>query len=889
MPPCTFFTKPIPGIKAFHPLTMENSIPLTINGITLNTPKNFQENLHAELQKIIGSKYNLLPQNVPIQIVRYSMHFAAHNTHKMVSALMKAEVGPVNSWSFDGQIVLDNFVRNQNFAIIFQFVISVEVDLEFTKAANTALNKEIPKEKQIFDIPLGFGSCVPTADAEFSVKLSRESRYSPFGIRVLKTDTPIPSVTFNVNFKPVIGKSNEMRDLPIEFKPLLNEDGSSLLPFDPKDAPEVPLLNQELEDVFNTNHILILFKFITARNCFTERFPLNIIRHLYVTIDLWPFGIFKTKSFRFVPLQDALVFKEDNTKGDEYGVFIKKDISLKVYEHVINYFFLMRANELQASIIDTDTGMILGNFNIPSAVLLRQKRPSVQFTSYSKLTALDGELLGSLHFSCGCYGTTDHKITNLDFERRNTTQKNLIIAHPIYMHDEEFRKSIKSSVLPRFELAARYRDGKRKEVLLNDMQKRFLRTRIIYPIPCLESRFVFVSAFDPDEKTTVTVHAADERVRLIRKMDPDEKIDFEYSYHIYRNDSIEFNQSPDTPISEKFHLITQKDNTFVARPGEEIRLLFGFFTVSEFEDNEISVSLTGEKKTLVDCFTVQIKKTVSLAHENVHVATQSGGIIATTLNSVHQITSAIASSSLITAMASNYGTRLTSQPLESSLRCFVLCFGQDNSLLKLIRLHVDVMPDEVLMVNSKLKINLSKYVGKRICCKSSDARVAKFLTHTEPSILKDAEDIIVNSFQAGVVQLLINNLSTESPPASILLKVGETKDESGNQRCIGKSDITIKIGEGAKRTVQYKNTQNRQKTIRLTTSHPNLITFDPNYYDVGPLQSIKLRIIFMAHRKEEYVTIHAFVQESGQPRSGNEYYKLHVHYVPNKKPEEDSI
>ncbi|OHT03533.1 hypothetical protein TRFO_29087 [Tritrichomonas foetus] len=902
IPSCTFFNKPIPGIKSFMPFSLDQVIPLTINGFVLNVQQDFQENLHEELKKIIGAKYNVAPSNVPLRIVKYSIHVGAHNTHKLVYELMKAEVTPENSWSFDGHITLPYFVKNPNFAIILQLVISVQIELDFIKSTefiinsntfiheeeknkndNTKKDKKDKKDKKIFEIPLGFGAIPIVKETECQIKLSRESRFSPFGIRILKTETPIPSVSFYVSFTPALNQKSEVKDFPVDFKPLLADDGGALLPLDMKDAPEVPLLKEELTDKNNTNHLLFLFKFLMPRPCFAERFPLKSFRHVYIAFELWPFKPIQTKPFKFVPLQEALVFHEDGTKKDERGVLIQKDVSLKFVEHVINYFFMMRANEIQASIIDTESHVVLGHFNIPSAALLRQQRSSLQFSTYSKLNAVDGELLGSIYFSCGCYGSADHKIATLDFEHRTQMQKNLIIARPIYQTDEQFRKNVRSSYLPRFELAARYRDGKRKEVLLNDMQKRFLRSRLIYPIPGLESRFVFVSAFDPEVKTTVVVHCSDERVRFIRKLSPNEQINLEYSYHLERDESIEFNQSPNVPVSEKLHLNAQKDGTFVAKPNEEIRLLFSFFTVSEFEDNEISVSLMSEKQSLLDCFTVQVKKTISLAHENIHVATHSGGSISTTLHSLHQINAAVASTSLINATATAFGTRLSSSPLKSSLICFILCFGQDNSLLKLVRLHVEILPDEVLAINSKLKINLSKHIGNRICCKSNDARIAQFMTYGEPTILSDSNDVVVKSLAAGIARLSIYNLSNDSFAASILLKVGESKNEVGNQKCLGKSDIVIKVGEGTKRTVQYTNTQSHQKTIRLTTSHPNLIMFDPTHYDVGAKETIKLRIIFMPNQKEEYVSIHAFVQESGKPKTANEFYKLNVHYVPPEK------
>ena len=885
LPYCTFFNQPIPGIKSFAPLSLEQTTPLSITGVIINPNKNFEESLHNELLEIFSQKYKIPSDKIHMRVVRFLMQFAIHNTHKFISETLKAEVSSINGWSFDGQILFPDFVKGSpNFALIFQLLICIEIDLSFLESTKLIISTPISKEKQIFEVPLGYGIVNVTTDSFMTIKLSRAARNSPFGMRILQTETQIPTVSFNVSFNPQLGQDFEKRDFAVDFKLLIAEDGGTLLPLDPKNIPEEPLLMEEFTDNLNTNHLLFLFKFLVPRQSFFERFPVKIFRNVYIQMDIWPFGLIKSEVCRLSPFQDTLIFYQIGSKKDnERGVIISKNVSLKAYEQVVNYFFLMKANELQASIVDADTDIIIGHFNIQSSSLLRQKRHSLQLSTYSKLTGADGELLGNVHFAYGCYGTADHKIVKLDFDHRNPIQKDFIISRSIADKDENFKKAVRSSVLPRFELAARYRDGRRKEAMLSDLQKKFLRTRILYPIPGLESRFVFTSVYDPEEPATVYVQPNDERIRFIRKLDKDELTSDTDSpdrvYHLERDETLEFNQQNGVPISERFNLNVKKKSSFKAKPGEEIRLLFAFFSVTDFEENEISVSLNDDTHTLLDCFTVHIKKTVPLAQENIYLFTHKEGTITTTLNSMYTYSSAISSSSLITATTSIFGTRITSLQLTANLLCYIFCFAKDNSLRKIVRLHVDVLPDEILTADSKLKINIPKYIGSKICCKTSDTRIAQFLNYEEPLVLRDPGDVTAKALSSGIVKLVIYNISQKAPAVSIYLSVIETKNEGGKERLIGKSEITLQVGRGAKKTLEYRNNTSHRKSIRLTTSHPEYIHFDPTHYEIEANKSARLRLIFLPNNKEEYVLIHVFVQESDQPRALQEYYKLNVHYA----------
>lgn len=890
IPLCTFFNKPIPGVKSYAPLSLEQTTMLSITGITMNVKKDFEILLHNELNELISSKYRISLDDTHVRVVKYSIHFAVHNTHKIVSDTYKAEVSSINGWSFDGQLSFPNYVKNNpNYALIFQLVISIEIDLSFIETNKLITSTPHTNEKRIFDVVFGYGIVHVLTDSFSKYKLSRAPKNSPFSMRIFQAkNIPMPTIAFNAIFDPQHDdQPAEKRDLAVDFKPLISDDGGALLPFDPKNLPEEPMLMEEFTDKLNTNHLLFLFKFLVPRQNYFERFPVKVFQNVYFRIDIWPFGLVKSEVCRLKSFQDNLIFVPLGSKKDDAkGVIISKDVSLKAYEQVVNYFFLMKSNELQASIVDADTEIILGNFNIRSTALLRQKRPSVQISTYSKLIGVDGELLGNVFVSYGCFGSADHKMVRLGFEQRNPMQRDIIISKSIGDNNAEFRKAVRTSVLPRFELAARYRDGHRKEAMLSDLQKKFLRTRILYPVPGIESRFVFLSVYDPEETKTIYVHSNDERLRFIRRLDDNES---EYDtdspekvYHIERDESLEFNQEKDVPIPERFILKSQKKGSFKAKPDHEIRLLFAFFAVTDFEENEISVTLNDDSHTLLDCFTVHIKKTASLAQENIHVAIRKDEKITMTLNSINTYGAAISSSSLITATTTIFGTKIVSEALKANLMCYIFFFGKNNAILKITRLHVEVLEDEFLRIDSKLKLNIARYIGTHICCKTSDTRIAQFLNYEQPLILKEPGSVIVKALSSGLVKLVVYNVTKKAQALGLLLSVAETNSEKDSDNLIGTSEITLVLGKAAKKTLEYKNNTNFKKSIRVSTSQTDYIHIDPSHYDVPPNKKVKLRLIFMPRDKEEYIVLHVFVQEADMPKSSLEYYKVTAHYVAEK-------
>ena len=199
MPFCTFFNRPIPGIKSFAPLSLEQVTMLSITGITLNVKKDFELSLHNELNEIISQKYRISIEKTHVRVVKYSIHFSIHNTHKIVSDTYKAEVSSINGWSFDGRLSFPNYVKdNPNYALIFHLVISVEIDLSFIEANKLITSTPNTKEKRIFDVVLGYGIVHVSTDSFSSYKLSRAPKNSPFSMRILQAkNVQMPTISFN--------------------------------------------------------------------------------------------------------------------------------------------------------------------------------------------------------------------------------------------------------------------------------------------------------------------------------------------------------------------------------------------------------------------------------------------------------------------------------------------------------------------------------------------------------------------------------------------------------------------------------------------------------------------------------------------------------------------
>lgn len=881
IPACTFFHRVFPGITKLSPFQVEMFSPITINGIKLETEPDFEIKLQDELSVMFSTKYQMPPQKFQVRIVKKAVHLLCHNTHRAVTDVMKAEVTGDKVWSFDGQIIIKNYVKKPQFALLIQLVVTAEVDISVLKQVHFTPSTEQKPDKALVDLPLGFAIYIPTTDASVVVSFCTEARLSPFNTRIVKIKLPVPSIQFNVSFSQIVGKeqTSEAQALAIEFRPLIGPDGGALLPLDMQNIPEVPDINEEITDVLNVNHLLFLFKYIVMKPSFQQRYPISMFKHLFICIDIWPFGFVRSSNCTLEHVQqDSYSFNEDLPKGNNRGTLIKVDISLKNVDHVINYMMQMRSNELQAIIIDCESGVQLGYINLPTETMIRQKRVSLQFTSHANFMAHDGELLGTVYFSCGSYGTTDHAIANSPFEFKFQNNNDLIISKPLITYDNQFREIVQKTNESAYQVAVRYRDGKKKQLILSDLQKRFLRTKIIYPIPGLETRFVFISAYEPTEKITITISSQDERVRLIRRLDSEEATNYDKIFHISRDEKSSFIQAADRPVEDRFNLIKHGGKIDV-EPEKEICLEFGFFSVQPFSDVEIFVSLFDENNELLDLFSVQVRNTVPVVHENVQLPLADGGAVLHTLSTMNNVSSAIASTGLIYVEATTFGIRISSAPINNSMRCLIFMFGSDDSLLKIVRLNILILGDEVLQIGTKLKINVSRWIGSRICCKTDDARVAKFITYTDPSVLREPGEVTVRAYNSGSTQLSVWSLTDMSLCASILLRVGESKMESGAQVCLGKTEITIKVGDSIKRAVHYKNSTNHQKTVRVTTSKPNLVSFDPTHYTVGPQETVKIRMIFLVNTKPEDVVICAYVIESGTTKRTTEYFKFNVHYV----------
>jgi hypothetical protein len=427
---------------------------------------------------------------------------------------------------------------------------------------------------------------------------------------------------------------------------------------------------------------------------------------------MWPFGKeiqSEVCTLKAIPDGVLCFVQEKSGKRNVNGCLVKFEISLKTYDHVINYFMQMKSKELQAQIIDCESSVLLGTVSLPSADMLRQGRKSLQFASHMAFTAPDGEFLGTVHYACGAYGLEDHMIVNSDFELKSHGRDEIVVSRPIYVYDKDFRELVKTRPEPRFELAEQYRRVHKKKVILTDLQQQFTRMKVISPIPGVETRFCFESYYQADKNVTVRVQIDDERLRLLSPRDSIEEPDYLRTFHIARNERLELNQNANIPVEEKFHLLKGNER-FKLRSGQRLICEFAFFTVSDFEGKEISIFFFDDSQEMLDCCTVQIRKSAPVVHENILLYLPDGGVVTSTLRTALKIRSAIASSSAILCTATEFGVRLSSRPIKSSMKCFVYLFDETCELAKIVRLQVMIVADEVMQTDSRLQIDVKRWM-----------------------------------------------------------------------------------------------------------------------------------------------------------------------------------
>jgi hypothetical protein len=685
-------------------------------------------------------------------------------------------------------------------------------------------------------------------------------------------------LSFNVTFSDGVVKQKEDWNLPVAFPPLLDETGGTLLPLSAQSLPEVPSVAIEMSDELNCNHLRFLFKYLIPRPCFEQRYPLNKFTRICLAIDLWPREIVRTNPSGFTTVQDSILsLNEVSSSGVSHGVLLPVDISLKTVDHVVAYFMQLKSNELQVQLIDCESGVVLGSFPVPSALLLRQHRQSLQFDGHANLVAPDGELLGSFHFTCGCYGTRDHQILRPEFALKNTTPDDVIISWPLVQTDAAFRELVKQRDEPRFELAAQYRESHRSAVVLGDLQRQFLRTITISPIPGVECRLIFDSTFESDEDMDITVQVSDERLRFVRVVQTRD-IAVEETYRLTRDHTSPVTEDFRGPIEERLHLV--RAGHFHTPARTPLLLEFAFLAVSEFEGSEIMVKLLDSSSIMLDEFTVLVRKTAPVVHENVRVLIESGNHVSATINTVHTLRCAIASTFKIQCAATPFGVKMSSKPIAHSMRFLVFLFDTDDSLCKIVRIHLDIVPADVLQVETNLQVKVQrKWIGSRVCCKSSDYRVAEFLSHSVPTVLREPGALTVRAISAGVALLSVWSVSDMAVASDVLIRVGQSKFEKSGQRCLARLTERLKIGESSKASIAYSNEGRERKTIRVTTSHPALLTFDPTHYEVPPVGKCTLRAKFLACMTVQEVEIHVFVQDTGVRGPPAEFYKFKVQYV----------
>jgi hypothetical protein len=205
-------------------------------------------------------------------------------------------------------------------------------------------------------------------------------------------------------------------------------------------------------------------------------------------------------------------------------------------------------------------------------------------------------------------------------------------------------------------------------------------------------------------------------------------------------------------------------------------------------------------------------------------------------------------------------------------------FDQENALAKVVRLVIDVMRLEVLAVDQRLPLNMAKWVGRRLCCRSSDSRVADTIAGTAPAILRAPGLFYLTGRSAGLAEISVWAPVENCLIAAILIGVGEVTREGKGQKLLKKAQFDLKCGESAVRRIPYINSADAAKVVRVTSTHPALITFDPSEYEIAPRQSIHILAKFMAVAIPEEVDVFICIEERSVPSPVRKYYKFHITY-----------
>jgi hypothetical protein len=503
----------------------------------------------------------------------------------------------------------------------------------------------------------------------------------------------------------------------------------------------------------------------------------------------------------------------------------------------------------------------MGVFSIGTSHLLRQGRPSVEFSGHATLCAPDGEFIGTTYFSCGVYGNRDHAILETEFEEQNQQTTDIRIAKPIPINSvKQFQHVDEAS---------------RRATIMAGIAAAFATSKMIFPVPGIESRFIFESTFETDKEEKAFVIISDERLRFIGVVPERHPFDSLMAYRMKRLEDISFNQSRHVPLDERLHLIRQ--TSFVVKPGVPTLLEFGFLAVSEFNDCEISVVLKDYQDEVIDSFTVRVRRTSPVVHANVHVAVDVGGSISKKLTSLNFIQTAIAEVPMLVCTVIEGETHVSSPPLKRTLTSLIFLFDNEQAITKIVRLNIDVFEVSRLQVASKGEVSAQQWLGKHLCCKSTDSRVAGFTISRVP-VVHDPAKLIVMAHAPGIVELRIWSMTDNCLAAIKLIQVGESQFGAVGQTCIGRCEVKLKVGESVQRQIRYENTKDRTKSIRVTSTHPALIVFQPMQYQIAAGQTKTIRVRFLANTNPDDVTIIVFLQEASEIRKGNEYYKFHVVY-----------
>ena len=656
-------------------------------------------------------------------------------------------------------------------------------------------------------------------------------------------------------------------------------NGGALLPLN-IDQQIMPTIDNELKDSYSSNHLLFLFKFLSTQECFKQRYPPSDFPIFQIVIELWPYGETTTPPFVLEEEHDGIfIIREVNRTNDDLGALLSADFKLKTTDQLLNYFAQLNSDEIQAVLKDYETGMKMGYFTIPSAALLRQGVQSLQFTHQSNLTAFDEEVLGQIHFACGSYGTKDYTITEPEFKLRNSVNDDIIIVRPLNQVDQDFADLVKDLPFePRYQLAKSYRQGKKDDIILNDLQQRFLRTILLYPVPGIESRFQFKSSYEAIQQTIAIIEIQDERVRFLGKGDPAGKFGFNPSnaLHIFRNESANFNNIEGLPIEKRFNL-TSASTTIEIYPDSPLLLNFAYFAINEVIDKEINV-LIKEKSTneILDCFSITIKSTNPIVHENITMYIPKNTNKREVIRTNNIIESAIASSTSISITEiTQQAIYIATEKLKHSMKSFIFLFGPDQALKKIIRLSIIISKEAVsLSLKQKLKLNTQKSIGRTILCKSNDYRIARFLTEGG-KVYKNPGYVMVYSEGTGSTQIIIWDKEKEAEALSVLINVNDDRRFTNN---LGSFKIKAKVGHTVKKSFNYINKKDITKAILLTSSDPSLVAFYPSHYKVGPKETVKIFIELLPNPNagEEIVTVQ--IHEIGS-QDGNECCTFQIEYT----------